>query len=398
MGNGGVPVVMLMRGRDALAARMGYRGRSGWPYSAASVSVGTVVLTFSDGSFSRNNGIGGDGAATYRTSANAIADAAVDVLRTDTIGGVGRYLFEGARSNYLKRTDIFGSTGWVTSGGTFTAATGDTTDPAGLNEALKCVHSASGTSQVSQQIAGGVIADGDTVTFSHWTKCAASTEKARHAWTDRSATTTNYSDLTVTTSWQRFSQTVSAGTGATQPTARYRNASDAVVRTVYAAFPQVEKAAFPSSFIRNLTSGTQSRAADSLSFASSEVSSHFRTAKWSVNVRPGWSNADLVNGVYAVICSTDANNWIGFEKSGGSLYLRCYIGGSLAFGTGAITVVADTDYPITCDLATGTMTFNGTAGSAGGATSLPGGVSLRWGGMASGTSELFGGTDQPVAA
>ena len=360
----------------------------------ASGGTNQQQLYFADASFRRNTGTdGAGGTALQRSSINTWSDIAADILRTDTVGGVALAgMFEHQVKNETSRSDsmaTLGTTGW-----TGTNNSTDVTDPLGTNTAAKFVTTTTATHNVSQSYTVATIANSTPVVFSFFGRTDAGTWTGRISWRDSSNTTTDVATPTLTTTWQRFWVAVNTGVGATASGWFIRGAaSGATVANIYLIGAQLERGTYPTT--RKLTAAVgDTRWADVCVLRSDEVPALFRNTLFTCTVRLEWATADLADGSKRVICSTDSNNWVGFEKDSGSLYLRCYTGGTLRFGTGAITVARDTDYPIICNLAAGLMTFNGVAGSAGTGTSLPGGVALRIGGMAGGSDELDGATSE----
>lgn len=372
--------------------RVGHRvGKSlGRSSGADGPSQLQTLLDFSSAAFSRNSGtVGLGGTALQRSSVNTWSDIAADILRTDTIGGVAlAAMIEKQVKNETSRSDSMATlsvTGW-----TGTNNSGDVTDPLGTNTAAKFVTTTTATHNVSQSYTVATIANSTAVVFSFWGRTDAGTWTGRISWRDSSNTTTDVATPTLTTTWQRFSVALNTGVGATATGWFIRGAaSGATVANIYLIGAQLERGTYPTT--RKITVAVgDTRWADVMTFDSSEVPQAFRETGFACTVRTEWATADLANTSKRVICSADANNWVGFEKDSGSLYLRCYTGGTLRFGTGALTVARDTDYTLVCNFATGTMTFNGTAGSAGTATTLPGGVALRLGGTAGGSDEFDG--------
>jgi len=345
-------------------------------------------------SFSRNNGTwGAGGTALQRSSINTWSDIAADILRTDTLGGVTLAgMFEKQVKNETSRSDSMASlgiTGW-----TGVNNSTDVIDPLGTNTSAKFTTTTNAAHNVSQSYTVATIPNSTALVFSFWGRCATGTLPLRIRWRDN-ANTFVETPITLTTTWQRFSFAVNTGVGATASGWFIQNpAAGSVVADFYAIGAQLERGTYPMS--RKITVAVgDTRWADVMTFASDEVPLAFRENAWTCTVRPEWASADLIATNKRVICSTDANNWVGFEYDAGSVYLRCYTGGTLRFGTGALTTSRNTDYPIICDLAAGVMTFNGVAGSAGTATTLPGGVALRVGGTAGGSNELDGALSEP---
>jgi hypothetical protein len=353
---------------------------------------GPVQLLDFDGAgatFQRNNGFAANGEASARGSAATFADYATNALRTETLAGVGRYLFERERSSLVLRSDDW-STAWTKSNVTTTAGFAG---PKGDTTATEAVWTSSAVAQLVQTIAAASTANNDIVTVGLWARGDSGGEQLRFGVRKRDAAY-DFATITLTTEWAWYTRTVDIGVGASNTQWALFNSNPGVAKTIYIQRASKVAERYVSS-PRLIVGSLLPRYADSLLFAPDEVPLALRESAWAVNVRPTWATADLATGEKRVICSTDANNWVGFEEDAGSVYLRCYTGGTLRFGTGALTIVRDTDYEVIVDLAGGQMTFGGVAGSVGTAATLPGGVTLRWGGTAGGNDELDAGTSEP---
>lgn len=340
-------------------------------------------------SFARNNGLGSNGDASYRTGAASFGDAATDALRTETLGGVGRYLFERERSSLVVRSDDW-STGWVKSNATTTAGAAG---PKGDTSATQCDFTSNANAQLAQTIAGSATSDNARVRIGAWLRGAVGGEQLRFGCLRRNGTY-DLATITLTTEWAWYTREVDLLAGAGNTQWALFNSNPGVAKTFYIQRASKVLERYPSS-PRLIVGSLLPRYADSLLFPPDEVPLALREAAWSVSVRPLWAAADLQVGEKRVLCSTGAGDWIGFEEDSGSVRLRCYTGGALRFETSALTVARDTDYPVVVDMAAGRFTFNGTLHAAGTSAALPAGQPLRWGGIAGGADELDAGTSEP---
>jgi hypothetical protein len=339
--------------------------------------------------FQRNNGSGVNGEGSARLSSATFADYATNTLRTETLGGVARYLFERQRSSLVIRSDDWSSS-WVKSSATTTFGSAG---PKGNATATQCDFTSNANANLLQTIANADTANNDVVQIGAWLRGSAGGETLRFGCLRRNGTYDLTTVLTLTTEWAWYTRSVDLLSGAGNTQWALFN-SGATAKTFYIQRASKTIEAYPSS-PRLLTTTRIPRYADSLLFAPDEVPLALRETAWTCSVRPTWATADLATGEKRVLCSTDSANWIGFEEDAGSVYLRCYTGGVLRFGTGALTIARDTDYEVIVNLAGGQMTFNGAAGSVGTATTLPAGVVLRWGGTAGGADELDAGSSEP---
>ena len=372
---------------DRLGKLVRRRGRS-FVISGASGPVQLLDFDGAGASFTRNNGSGTNGEALARSSSSTFSDYATNTLRTQTLGGVARYLFERQRSSLVIRSDDW-SASWVRSSATTTAGA---SSPKGDSSATQCDFTSNANANLLQTIANADTANNDVVQVGVWLRGNTGTESLRLGCLLRTGSY-DLAVINLTSEWAWYTRSVNLGTGAGNTQfALFNNGATAKTFFIQRASKVIEP--YPSS-PRLLTTTRIPRYADSLLFAPDEVPLLLRESAWACNVRPTWANTDLTTGEKRVLCSTDSSNWVGFEESGGSVYLRCYTGGVLRFGTGALTIARDTDYEVIVDLAGGQMTFGGVAGSVGTATTLPGGVPLRWGGTAGGNDEIDAGTSEP---
>jgi hypothetical protein len=121
----------------------------------------------------------------------------------------------GDLENMLKRSEDF-STVWSTDGGSCSVATNttDTLAPDG-NQTADKVTSNGDSAKIQQQVAG--LTDGGTYTFYVWAKVASGTRKVSFAIVDNAYATylAGPTQVTLTTSWQRFKITATLATGQT---------------------------------------------------------------------------------------------------------------------------------------------------------------------------------------
>lgn len=351
---------------------------------------GVILLDFGSALFSRNNGtVGVNGPAQRRTSDVSFEDVGSDILRVDTINGESRYLFERQLTPAVQRSDDF-STAWTLSNVTQTPGF---VGPSGPTSATRIEFSASAVAQLAQTISADEFPENSDVIVGAWLRGDVGGEILRLGILRKDGVR-QFENIVLTTEWAWYRVGMNVLTGVSNQQFCLFNDSAGGIKTVYIQRAHLAIERYPSS-TRIVAGSKTPRYADILVLDSSEVPLSFREGAWTCQVRPRWATEDLLEGERRVLCSTDTNNWIGFEKIGGDVFLNCYTEGTLRFGTNALVVARDIDYEVRINLAAGIATFDGVAGVAGTPSVLPGGVPLRWGGMAGSSHELDAGTTQP---
>ena len=211
---------------------------------------------------------------TYVDSAGVLQTAATDVPRFDhnpTTGESLGLLVEEARTNLLLRSEAIATSPWF--GGantTLTNNTGEVLDPAGGSTATK----------VEVAVSGGIGAFGQGATLtavvhsgSIWLRCATGTVSANLIVYLGGPPFTNIgtTNVTITTTWQRFSVVTSTATAA----AYNFQLNNIAAGTVYAWGAQLEAGAFATSYIPTTTAAA-TRNADLASITGSAFSGWYR--------------------------------------------------------------------------------------------------------------------------
>ena len=195
-------------------------------------------------------------------------------------------LVEEARTNLMLRSEAIATSPWF--GGantTLTNNTGEVLDPAGGSTATKVV------------VSGGTGAFGQSATLtavvhsgSIWLRCATGTISASLIVYLAGSPFTNIgtTNVTITTSWQRFSVVTSTATAA----AYNLQLNTIAVGTVYAWGAQLEAGAFPTSYIPTTTAAA-TRSADVASITGSNFSSWYNQTEGTV-----FADANVGSGTF----------------------------------------------------------------------------------------------------
>ena len=165
---------------------------------------------------------------TLVNSSNNWAEIAADLPRLDfQRSSCPSLLIEPSHTNFLMQSRALGTSPWTATNSTVTANT--TSSPDGTTNADTVAFDALATARISQSYA---LATSTTYTFTVWAKVASGTETFRLAYWD-GATNQASSDLTATTTWQRFIYTfTTAGSFAGSTNIRILNGTNATAKSV----------------------------------------------------------------------------------------------------------------------------------------------------------------------
>ena len=214
---------------------------------------------------------------TYTDSAGVIQTAATDVPRFDhnpTTGESLGLLVEEARTNLLLRSEAIATSPWFANANTtLSNNTGEVLNPAGGSTATKVAVSG-GFGAFGQ----GAVLTAAIHTGSIWLRCATGTISAQLIVYLAESPFTNIgtTNVTITTSWQRFNVVTSTATAASYNF----QINNIAVGTVYAWGAQLEVGSFPTSYIPTTTAAV-TRSADVASITGSAFTSFYNQTEGS---------------------------------------------------------------------------------------------------------------------
>jgi hypothetical protein len=354
--------------------------------AVAGLDPGTPLLAWADGQYNRQQDT--NVVPAYQTSAVALTLGSADTMRLEDTGdGNGALLLlEGQRRCININSRAISA--W-TAANSASAAANTENGPEGALTADAVTFPNTTIGNMNQTQTAGNVASGASLRWQVWAKSGTGgAEKFRFWLTDKAASNVPVSaDMSVTTTWQRFTWDVSAGVGAGNPVFRLGNASDAAARgagriVVFSGIC-VEAAAYPSSLILNESgSPLGKRDPDIMIFQPAQVPLHLRTGKWASGIRTKWASADLVAADERWLYSFgDSGNGLRARHTGTDVRLEAVVSGSVVASSGAVTATRGGYLPIIVDCAAGVLTVNGVAGSAGSPIVWPSGALLRLGGI-----------------
>jgi hypothetical protein len=186
-------------------------------------------------------------------------------------------LIEEQRTNLLLRSAELATSPWFNANLTSIANnTNEVIAPDGTNSATKIVATGS-----SSSVGQGATLTAVVHTGSIWLRCSSGTVSAQLVVYLAASPFTNIgtANVTITTSWQRFTVTTSAATAA----AYNLQVNNIGAGTVYAWGAQLEAGAFPTSYIATVASQA-TRAADSASMTGTNFSSWYNASEGTIYV------------------------------------------------------------------------------------------------------------------
>jgi hypothetical protein len=237
---------------------------------------------------------------TFTDSAGVLQTAVTDVPRFDhnpTTGESLGLLVEEARTNLVLRSAAISTSPWA-GNGTETCVASTLTDPAGGLNAFKINLGAASFEQWQQPI---TVVNGTTYTLSAWVRSTSGTTLFRL----RFAGGTTSSDLTATTTWQRFTYTLTAGT--TAGFFAFNSPSTGAAAEIHVYGAQLEAGAFPTSYIPTTTAAA-TRSADVASITGSAFSGFYNQSEGTVFADARYNTIAGNTGIVSIYDSASPTN------------------------------------------------------------------------------------------
>lgn len=358
-------------------ARFSRRGGGGAPIYAG------PLLAWADGTFLRTT------EGSYYTAADALAWATANTRRSSVEFGESLALIESSRTNILTRSEDF--SGW--SATTTTVTTNAGTAPDGDADAATLAHQSATNSRLV--LTGlSTLGASELVTLSRWVKNSSGDGSTRLQLIQKDATTEVSINSTAGAAWAReVNRAASTGAGGSNPQAWHRNGSVSGARTIFAWGIQLERGRYETSYIRTVNSAV-TRGADVATWSADQVPLHLRTRAWKMRVAPGWAHTDLASGDVRILLSWSADDCVRVRHDGTNVVLEAVVGGVVKATKTLTSITRRAALDVAVDPIAGTVSWGGSAGSAGTPWSWPDG-SVRIGGELGGLNEWDGGLGLP---
>ena len=237
-------------------------------------------------------------------------------------------LIEESRTNLCLYSQAISTAPW-SANGTETCVASTLTDPAGGTSAFKINTPGPDAFERWQQPI--TVVNGTTYTLSAWVRSTTGTTQFRLRFTGGVAS----SDLTATTTWQRFNFTLTAGT--TSGFFAFNAPSSGAATEIHVWGAQLEAGAFPTSYIPTVAS-TVTRSADNASITGTNFSSFYNPSEGTTSV----NSISKTSGVYCTMNNSSysertfsmsvgsANNYEGYFISSSSIQASCTLGSNLS--------------------------------------------------------------------
>lgn len=358
-------------------ARFSRRGGGGAPIYAG------PLLAWADGTFLRAT------EGSYYTAADALAWATANTRRTSAEFGESLALIESSRTNILTRGETFA--GWSTT--TTTVTTGAGTAPDGDADAATLAFQTGANSRVAL-VGLSTLGASEIVTLSRWVKNSVGDGSTRWQLVQKDNLTEVTLVSTATAGWVReANRAASTGVGASNPQVWHRNAQAGGTRTIFAWGAQLERGRYETSYIRT-ADGAVTRGADVATWSADQVPLHLRARAWKMRAAPGWAHTDLASGDVRVLLSWSADDCVRVRHDGTNVVLEAVVGGVVKATKTLTSITRRAALDVAVDPIAGTVSWGGSAGSAGTPWSWPDG-SVRIGGELGGLNEWDGGLGLP---